>query len=160
MILSDSSALGAAIPTAWDSLAGSLGCSQKVSQGERAEGARYVTEYLPRDQSVSNHTRSFTVTLYPLPGDPDAGAAQARAILDSLTGAARKAGAEFRECVTIPTPLGDAAFLDYSTGGEHIAAAAVPISPGTLALYQLTARNGAIPSLSDVLVVRSLTAPK
>lgn len=160
MILSDTNALGASTPAGWDSLAASLGCSQKVSQGERAGGAHYLTEYLPRDQSSTHHTRRLTVTVYPLPSVAQAAVSHAEAIVESLIEGARKAGATFRECVTLPTSHGNAAFFDYSSAGQHIVVASVPGPAGTLTLYQLTTSNGAIPSLADVLVIRSLTASK
>jgi hypothetical protein len=160
MILSDTSALGTFTPVGWDSLASSLGCSQKVSQGKRANGAHYLTEYLPRDQSTAHHTRSFTITVYPLPEDSFEAADHAEAILESMAAAARQAGATFRECVTIPMAFGNAAFFDYSSADQHTVAAAVPAPANTLTIYELTTSNGAIPSLADVLVIRSLTAPK
>ena len=160
MILSDTNAPAASTPAGWDSLAASLGCSQKVSQGSRAGGAHYLTEYLPRDQSMAHHTRRFTITVFPLPEDLFAAADHAEAILEAMTAAAQRAGAEFRECVTMPAGFGNASFFDYSVGDEHMVAAAVPTPSNTLTVYQLTASNGAIPSLADVLVVRSLTAAK
>lgn len=160
MILSETNALAASTPAGWDSLAASLGCSQKVSQGNRAGGAHYLTEYLPRDQSRAHHARRFTITVYPLPEDPFEAADHAGAMLEAITGALRDAGAEFRECVMMPAGFGNAAFLDYSVAGEHTAAAAVPTAMNTLTIYQLTTSNGTIPSLADVLVVRSLTATK
>jgi hypothetical protein len=160
MILSGPTALDASTPCGWDSLAASLGCSQKVSQGARAGGAHYLTEYLPRDQSIAQHTRRFTVTVYPLSSDPLVAADQAGVILDSITSAAREAGAGFREFAGIPTAHGNAAFLDYSLAGKHVAAAAVPMLANALTVFQLSTSNGAIPSLADVLLIRSLTASR
>lgn len=160
MILSDTNALAASTPVGWDSLATSLGCSQKVSQGNRAGGAHYLTEYLPRDQSTAHHTRRFTITVFPLPEDLFAAADRAAELLDGMMEAARGEGAELRECVTTAAGFGSAAFFDYSVGSEHTVAAAVPTPMNTLTVYRLTASNGAIPSLTDVLVVRSLTASK
>ena len=160
MILSETSALAASTPLAWDTLAASLGCSQKVSQGERLNGAHYLTEYLPRDQSIAHFTRRFTVTVFPLSDDLAEAALDAEEILESMAATAHLAGAAFRECVTMPAPFGDSVFFDYSSGDEHIAASAIRIAPNLLTVYQLTTSNGAIPSLADVLVIRSLTSPK
>ena len=160
MILSDTSATATSTPSGWDSLAGSLGCSQKVSQGVRLGGAHYLTEYLPRDQSMGMHTRRFTVTVYPLPENPLDAGHHAEAILESAIAGARQAGAVFRECVTIPTSGGSAAFFDYSSADQHTVMAAVSTTRNTLTIYQLTVSNGAIPSLADVLLFRSLTAAK
>jgi hypothetical protein len=56
--------------------------------------------------------------------------------------------------------IGSAAFFDYSLEEHHVVAAALPTAPSTLTLYQLRTSKGAIPSLGDVLLVRSLTATK
>lgn len=151
-------------PEGWDTLAARFGCSQKVSQGPRENGSRYLTEYLPRTQSARAHDRRFTITIFRFAAQE--AAERSASLLDSLTTAAMRAGSGFRECLTVPAPLALAAFLDYSEDGLHTIAAAIPLAAShaggcaSLALLQLTTSNGTIPALAEVQLLRSLVVPE
>lgn len=160
MTPSGNSAASLLTPAGWDSLAASLGCSQKVSQGPRENGSYYLTEYLPRTESARAFDRRFTITVYRFAAHE--AAARGTALLDSLTSAAMLAGSGFRECLTVPAPPALAAFLDYSDRGLHTIAAVVPVAPSpqdglaALVLMQLTTSNGSIPALTEIQLLRSL----
>lgn len=160
MIGSDFGAKAEYTPAAVDMLAASLGCAQKVSQGVRDGGACYVTEYLPRDQSRREFNRHFRVTVYALPAPVEAAAQHVEAILGHATAAAHQAEALVREHVVVPAQLGGLAFLDYSVWGGHYVVAVVSTGDHHVAVLELATRQGSIPSLGDVNLLRSIALPR
>jgi len=160
MIGSDFGAKADYTPAAFDLLAASLGCAQKVSQGVRDSGSCYMTEYLPRDQSRREFNRRFRVTLYALPAPGEEAVRHVEAILNHVAAGARQPEAAVREHLLVPAQLGGMAFLDYSAWGGHFVVAVVPVGEAQVAVLELATHHGAIPSLSDVHTLRAVALPR
>jgi hypothetical protein len=160
MIGSGSGARVEYTPAAYDMLAASLGCAQKVSQGARDDGAFYMTEYLPRDQSRREFNRRFRVALYALPMNGVEAGRHFEEILHHAAAAAHQPEASVRERIAVPMQVGGVVFLDYSAWGGHFLVVVMSTGEHQVAVLELATHHGAIPSLSDVNALRSIAFPR
>ena len=133
----------------WDSVAARFGCTQKIQEGEQANGSVFVMEFLPKDQKVGKHDRIFTITLTRLPEDDRAANEQAQRAMQSMSQAATRAGAKIKEFNGYPTNHGTVAFFDYTLNGEHNVGVVARTGPGILTVYQMAALGGKTVSDED-----------
>jgi hypothetical protein len=140
----------------WDTVATGFGCTQKIQEGEQANGSLYQMEYLPNGQKLGSHDRIFTITLTRLPQDENAANTQAEKSIKSMAESTARAATKVNEFNRSSTNHGPVAFFDYVIKGEHNIGVIARTGPGILTVYQLAVLRNQAPSPEDRKRLRSM----